>query len=216
MDHVHDHQNPKRQRRDESYQPCVRQTVGHNPMLISSLVDQRAHRHLNTQSTEHSTSYNSVFIAHHQTRDSATTISPSLFSLLKQSSSQPAQPFEARCATPARHFRPWETSGSCNLSSTQDSATSFTLCSSHNAPTLLFQEQDIGHNLAPSAYRNVPSPRPDLSSADRLLSSEDDCSERDRSEAQDSNTFVPKTSVTSQTTTEQSVMVCFGMVSSRI
>lgn len=199
MDHGHDQHNTKRRRLDERIQQCVGQTIEHSPMSISSLVDQRIHHRHILRSTEHSTSYSPTFQTHQPTRNSTrSTTSSAPFKLLEQSSTQAAQPFEARCTAPARHFRPWETCDSYNLSPAPDSTTSFAQWNTHNAPTLSSQAQVLDLNPAPTSYTTMPSPHPDLSSED------DDFED----EAQNPNAFTA-----SQVNTEQSAMVCFGMVS---
>lgn len=197
MEYNHSHRhNPKRRRLDERIHPGVRQRVEHSSMSTSSLVDQETHHHRALQSLEHSTSYSSAFHAH-QTRDSATTASFSPFNLLEQSSSQTAQPFEARCAAPTRHFRPRESFNSYNSSQSQDFITYLAPWNRHNAPALPSQAQVLDPDPAPASYATMPLPHPDLSSED------DDFED----EAQNPNAFTA-----SQVNAGQSAMVCFGMV----
>lgn len=205
MDHVHGHHNSKRRRLDATIQPCVQRTVQHSPMSISSLVDHRTHHRPDFQFTKHSTLYSSPCQALQQTHNSTTSSSLAPFHPLVQSSSQSAQPFEARRATPARHFRPWEVSDSSNFSPAQDSTTSFALLNSPSAPIPSFQAQDLGSISASYSRRTNLSPHRDPSSEDDLMSFEYD---RPEDEAQD-----PNISTASQANTEQSVIVCFGMVS---
>lgn len=194
MERVHSHHHgAKRRRLDETIEPCMRQTVEHGSMSISSLIDQKPHHHHNSQSTEHSSH------TYLQTRNSATTNSSAPFNLLEQSNSPVAQPSEAPYATPAQHSRPWEIFNSYNPSLAHYCNTSTALWNPHNAATQSFQARDLVPNTASDSYTTASSPYPDLSSEDGFQSFED--------EFQDPNITV------SQANTEQNVMVCFGMVS---